>query len=334
MQTGTALPTGYYSSVATGPYDQKAYPTNMYWEQKSGFSNDNALQATYQRLFHRGIANLGSFTSPYGTLGTYVLPPARPQGIASYSSWRGLDRYQNYHFDSAIPLQHITFNGIVDLPFGRGKRFLGNSGRFLDRLVGGFQLAGDGSIFSTDFQPASGNWGPTNPFQTYKHNAPITDCRSGVCHKSFEWFNGYVAPTANATVDCSNGKCVSGLPSNWAPYATPIDNTPGTTNYGNNNVLVTLANGTSSTIPFSPGQQGANPFSNKFLMGPYNYTIDLSVFKVLPITERVNLRINVDAFNALNMQGYNLPNTTDGTESLLTSYNTPRQLQFTMRLSF
>jgi hypothetical protein len=65
-----------------------------------------------------------------------------------------------------------------------------------------------------------------------------------------------------------------------------------------------------------------------------NYTIDLSVYKVLPITERVNLRFNMDAFNALNVQGYNNPSTTDGTESLLSSNNTARQVQLTMRLTF
>jgi hypothetical protein len=82
-----------------------------------------------------------------------------------------------------------------------------------------------------------------------------------------------------------------------------------------------------------------NPFSHTVLNGPINWTIDLSVFKVFPITEKVNLRFNVDAFNALNMQGYNNPNPTDGTEAVepngvSSSHNTPRQLQFTARLTF
>jgi hypothetical protein len=44
--------------------------------------------------------------------------------------------------------------------------------------------------------------------------------------------------------------------------------------------------------------------------------------------------VNVDAFNAFNIQGRVNPNTTDGTESLQTSYWTPRQIQFSARLSF
>jgi hypothetical protein len=77
-----------------------------------------------------------------------------------------------------------------------------------------------------------------------------------------------------------------------------------------------------------------NPYSHTYLMGPYNWSADLSLFKVFPITESVNLRINVDAFNAFKVQGYTNPNSVTGIQNFLTSYNTPRQLQFTARLSF
>jgi hypothetical protein len=46
--------------MATGPYDQTAWG-NFGWYTKSGWSNDNALQATSQRLFHRGIAYQASY---------------------------------------------------------------------------------------------------------------------------------------------------------------------------------------------------------------------------------------------------------------------------------
>lgn len=373
--TGTTPPTGgastigtnQYSTTATGPYDKTTWG-NSTWDVKNGWSNDNALQVNYQRLFHRGVAYqvtyvwskpfrvggnyfrdatiepsadylgglgaLGSWTSPYGTVITPALPPARPTGTPDWAEYHNLDRFEAYKVDTAIPLQHVQFNGIVDLPFGRGKRFFGNANRLTDELVGGFEIAGDGSIISQDFQPTYTNWGPTNPLHTYKHGARITDCRTGVCRESFEWFNGYISPTKNGNNPACTSECVEDLPSNWQPYETPIDNTPGTANYGANSVLVGLLNRTTQTQAFSPGPFGSNPFSSTILHGPMNYSIDLSLFKVFLITEKVNLRVNVDAFNALNQQGYLNPNTTDGTESLLSSYWTARQLQFTMRLSF
>jgi hypothetical protein len=384
MQTGIVPPTGgasvigtpqqnTYASTAQGPYDQTKYSGSNLWQAKDGWSNDNALQVNYQRLFHRGVAyqvsyvwskpmRLGGNSSRdglvytaaayLGGMGTVTtmtsaypitapnLPPARPFGIAPYADWKKLAKYEQYILDSAIPLHHITFNGIVDMPFGTGKRFLGNSNRFMNEVVGGWQIAGDGSIATQDFQPTATNWGPTNPIKVYKHNARITDCRSGVCHESFEWFNGYIAPTVNASVACTTN-CVSGLPSNWTPYQTPIDTVPSSgANYNTNNVVVNLTNGTPNTTGYAPYPSGAsgpataNPFSHTFLMGPTNWTIDASVFKVFPITERMNLRFNMDVFNALNMQGYLNPSSADGTESLLSSANSPRQVQLTLRLTF
>ena len=370
----------YINATAPGPWDSGVYGKNVF-DTRSGFSNDYALEVNYQRLFHHGIAyqilytrsnpfraggnysNDGTFYPaadyvnsglgtmapvPNGTVVTPVMPPPPPAGMAHYNTgnsppvptmgWRALDKYENYITDTAIPKTHIFFNGIVDLPFGRGKKFLRNSNRFVNEVVGGFQIAGDGSILSQDFQPSNGNWGPTNPIRVYKHSAPITDCRSNTCYKAYQWYNGYIAPT----VQNAATKGVSGLPSNYVPYETPIDNSGLATdkNYGTNNVNVTLLNSKVQTVAFSPGPQAANPFYHAFLDGPNNWTTDLSIFKVFPITEAVNLRFNVDAFNAFNVQGYSNPNTTDGTEQVVpgvgqaSSYNTPRQVQFTLRLSF
>jgi hypothetical protein len=177
----------------------------------------------------------------------------------------------------------------------------------------------------------------------YKGGQSITDCRSGVCHKAKLWFNGYIAPgVINAA-----SKGVSGLPSDYVAnqadspaYSRPIDTDITTTNYNTNYVDVTLANGTTTKVAFSPGPAGTHPYGHTYLNGPYNWTTDLSLFKVFPITEKTNLRFNIDAFNALNVQGYNNPDSTTGIEQIepgtgvASSYNTPRQVQFTLRYTF
>ena len=125
------------------------------------------------------------------------------------------------------------------------------------------------------------------------------------------------------------------------PYQTPIDNTPGTPNYGNNNVTVQLANGSTTQTGYSPGP-GTNPFSKTVLNGPFNYIAAASIFKVFPIKENVNLRFNMDVFNVLNNQGYLNPNGTDGTESLQSAYwnnangngTGPRVMQLSLRLNY
>lgn len=389
MQKGIVPPTGgasvlgtpqqnTYSTTATGPWDQTFFGSTMLYNEWEGWTNDNALQASYQRLFNHGIAyqimyvwsrplrvggnyyidstlyplpdylvtsgNLSTMTSPFGTVGATPVPPSNPPGFSSINSTHQMNRYENYFLDPAIPLQHVNFNGIVDLPVGKGKKLLGDANRLLNELVGGFQLAGDGQVISQSFQPTATNWGATSPITRYKHAAKVMDCRSGNCYKAYEWFNGYIAPTAISGNACAtSSKTVSGLPSNWTPYQTPVDNTCGTANYGTNNVQVTAATlnaGNPVTVAFSPGPTGANQYSRTVLKGPMNYNIDLSLFKVFPITERTSLRFNMDAFNALNIQGYTNPNVTDGVEQVqpgagvATSYWSPRQIQLTLRLNF
>jgi hypothetical protein len=371
-----------YAATGEGVYDQVTYGGGSWMQLKSGWSNDNIFQANYQRLFHHGAAyqisydwqkpmraggnggrdgniypsqvyvnsGLGTVTPIASGAGTGVapsLPPPRPTGIASYASFRALNRYENYMEDTGIPLQHVQFNGIIDLPFGRGKRFLGNSNRFLDELVGGYQLAGAGSITSQDFAVSNSNWGPTNPVHLYKHGAKITDCRSGNCYPAYEWFNGYIAPTVVANNPCSTAsgsKVVSGLPSGWLPSQSPIDTVCGDKYYGTNDVNVTLANGTVvkavSYAPAPSGSYGGNPYSHTVLNGPMFWSADLSLFKVFPITERTSLRFNLDAFNAFNVQGFTNPGTTDGVEQIVpggagaSSKNGPREIQLSLRLNF
>jgi hypothetical protein len=286
-----------------------------------------------------------------------------------------LNRWQNYMVDTNTPPQHLQFNGLIDFPFGRGKRWLSGVNKPLDEIVGGWQIAASGNLTVKDFAVLTTNWGPTSKLVRYKKSAPVTDCTSGSCVKEYEWFNGYIAPTALANNTCSAGlaKVVSGLPSSWAPYQTPLDTyclppqngktvlDPGGY-YGDNDVAMSGVTGPSypgnkpqkdgtvigyGVVP-SNNDNGAsestidvtNPYAHTILNGPLNWGVDASLFKVFPIKESMNLRINVDAFNAFNNQGLANPSSTTGETCVqagttqCSSYNTPRQLQISARFTF
>jgi Carboxypeptidase regulatory-like domain len=365
-ETGLPAPSGTYSTTGEGPYDQTLYAggcgtgASQAIDQTTGWSNDNSLQVEYQRMFHRGFAYQINYawSKPFRIGGNWardstVSPfadflsgfgPAKPDNVPSYGMTHELNRFENYKVDTGIPKHHINFNAVYELPVGRGKRFLGNANFLWNEVVGGFQIAGSGQVVSQDFTITSSNWGQTAPLHIYKHGAKITDCRSGVCHPSFLWFNGYIAPTVNANTGCTS-KCVSGLPADYVPYQTPIDNTPGTPNYGstttNNYVTVPQNSGKPIQVAYSPGP-GTNPFSKTVLNGPFNYIAAVSLFKVFPIKESVNLRFTMDVFNILNDQGYLNPSGTDGTENLQSAYwnnangngTGPRVMQLSLRLSY
>ena len=374
LNTDTAVPSAN-GAIATRPYDTKTWGNNT-WDVKDGWSNDNALQATYQRLYHHGLSyqinyvwskpfRLGgnyfrdgtvytaanflgvapaaagtSYTpSSGGTVISPALPPKAPAGTASWAEYHDLVKFEQYKVDTAVPKQHITFNAVYDLPFGRGKQFLGGVNKIADEAVGGWEIAGAGQVVTQDFAPNSGNWGATNPVTYYKNGVTVTDCTSTAagCQKEKLWFNGYIAP---GKIGGSTG--VSGLPSGYvAGQATsPAYSSPINTIAGNNNVDIHgPTNFLGQAFAPSPSNFGTNPYSRTILNGPINYNVDLSVFKVFPITEQAALRFNVDAFNALNIQGYQNPNTTTGEiaiqpNGLSSSYWTPRQIQLTLRLQF
>lgn len=344
-RTGTTPPTGALAAVATRPYNNTTWG-GITQSTKYGFSNDSALQFNYQRPYRKGFGYQAfyvysrAFRVGGNTFRDNILYPAElfapgaiPQGMdvgTQFEPSREFNRWQNYRPDTAIPLHRMSFNGLVDVPFGKGRHFLKNANRFLDAVFGGYQIAFTGTLVSQSFQVANSNYGATSPVKEYKDKVPVTDCRSGVCRPAFMWFNGYLAPTViNAAT-----RGVQGVPADYVPYLAPINNTPGAANFGNNNVSQRLANGQNVTVPFSPGPAGARPYNAFVLQGPKNFQTNLSLYKEFTITERFRLRFNVDAFNAFNMQGMVNPNASDGIQLLQQSYWTPRQVQFTGRLSF
>lgn len=348
------------SSLLRQPYSSVYSGGGLVSDDRNGFSNYNALQVNYQRLYKNGYAyqlyyvfarawRVGGNAFRDGTI--YPAADYAP-GTFNNLDYNMLNSEENYQIDTAIPEHHIAFNGIVDLPFGRGKKFLGNSNKFVNEVVGGFQIAFDGNITTQYFKPSTGNWGGANPLGTgslnkihiYKKKYKVMDCSSGTCRPGYLWYNGFISPLL-INNPCGSNNVISGIPTNYEPDETPINMNPGTITcngtkavasnreYLSNNVPVTLNDGSVTTVGYSPGPAGLNPFSHTVLRGPWNWNSDISLFKVFPIKEGMFFRVNVDAFNAFNHQG-NVNPGSNGIMYLDTSYNTPRQIQITARLTF
>lgn len=358
-----------YAATALGPYDQTTWGSGNVIRNQSGWSVYNALELGYQRIYHHGfgyqisyvyakpmraggdqsasvypyenypgvIGSKGILSSPYGTIGyTPVAPPSLPSNQPDWKDYHAMDRYQVYQLDNTSPVQHVKANWVADIPIGRHELLFSNMNRYLNAVLGGFQIAGDFQMISQIFHAPTGSWGTTNPLHVYKHKYPIQDCRSGVCYNGYLWFNGFI-PASQGTNCTSN--CVNGLPGNYAPVQQPIDVDPTSPYYLTDTVNVKLSDGTSVVSTYDGGPQGASYLAKKWLNGPNNWNADLSIFKVVPIKGTMSLRFNVDAFNVFNVQGYNNPGG-DGVELVqagvgqASSYWTPRQIQLTARFTF
>ncbi len=328
-------------------------------QRRTGYSTDNAGQINLQRSYDKGYGYqvYYVFSSAFRNGGnafrdSFVYPLQDYAPGYAPGSLDEENRNANYLRNTSTPVHRIRWNFVVDVPVGRGKRYLTNLPKWANEIVGGLQFAGAGTIFSQQFQLTASNYGPTAPLVVYKHKNPIQDCHTGICYGGYQYFNGYLPSNL---INTSNGYI--GVNTANQPYQCPVDTRPTVTsaptcgqplpagiptitnsNYGSNNVVggVTLANGTvAQNVGFAPAPSNfANPNFRRIIQGPFVFNQDLSIFKVFPITERVNFKLNVDLFNAFNNQGDVNPNATSGIQLFTASVNAARQLQLTGRISF
>jgi hypothetical protein len=222
----------------------------------------------------------------------------------------------------------------VDLPFGKGKRLLDTKNRWVNLVAGGWQVAGLGSWRSRWFQLPDTNWGPTGKPEYYGTKYKVQDCRSGQCFDGYLYYNGYISAQV-----LNQPRGILGVPNNYVASHRPVNPAPapGQTSdlpqnfWDTNFVDMRLNNG--STVRTNVNTF-LHPWRTQIAPGPWNFNMDASLFKFIPISERVRLRLNFDAFNVFNMPGIPMPDAGTGIISLRNSNNGPRQIQITGRLEW
>src|SRR6202012_3750284 len=137
------------------PYS--AWPHDITAGVHAFWSQYQALQVRYEQRSVRGLTLLNSFTWSHSldnasaSLEGNTPSPQDANNIAA-------DYSQS---DYNLPIANIT-SLVYDLPFGHGKQFLGQSGRVMNAVVGGWQLSGintmqAGTPFNLTYTPNSAN---------------------------------------------------------------------------------------------------------------------------------------------------------------------------------
>ncbi len=353
------LPSGTFGSVADRPYDKNAY-TNVNFITKTGQITTNTFTIEGERRFSKGIGFQlfytltnsirlagNSFRDGAGTLPSQFLPGTVPTDLAE------LNRFLNYARDTAIPKHRVRWNFLYQMPFGKGRHFLNNNNKFLNGAIGGWQLAGVGTVVSSWFALSTANWSAFGPVEVYGKQYPILDCRSTAagatkaneerCYSGYLYYNGYISQrqiNSKNAAGLRNG--VYGLPDSYKPFSQPItpwplggsSTDPGANLFDTNNVQIRLSNGSLQQVAYDTG---LHPYRNQFRLGPMNWNQDASLQKTFRIGESLRIRGTFDVFNVFNTQGLNTP-AADGIASLQNSYGgfgfKPRQVQVSMRIDW
>ncbi len=215
-------------------------------------------------------------------------------------------------------------SGGYELPFGKGKRFAGNSSKLADTAIGGWSL----------------NW-----IATLEGGQPITlSCPSG--------------PTAGT--GCFDVR----VPGQSQKLGLHKDSNGQLNWFGNPGAFqqpcLLGTNGAGAVVPVPDSPAGCVPLSGLASLGgglgtttaPGVTKFDLSLFKSIPINERFSMQFRAEMFNILNHPNFNAPgfggngvvaisNSTNFTSSNFGEIGStrdapydPRQIQFALKLYY
>jgi hypothetical protein len=345
---GVPRPTGTFAGTATRTFEKTMFG-DIEEYQKTGWSNAQNFQFEFQRRFSKGwgfqIFHVMSNVLKSGGSGwedDVLVPPEvyMPGAVPADNNERA--KFLFYRRDIDIPKHRTNWNWIVDLPFGRGKKWMAGANGLVNRVVGGWQIAGQGSITSTWWSLPTANWAFPNPLEIYGTKYPVQDCRSGVCYDGYLYYNGYIPANRINSVDAQgrpNG--VMGVPDNYKPAHSPLFPTPkngGSTAdpnypyYESNTIWIPMKDG---SLQRTTADTGLHPWRNQFFSGLNNWFQSASLFKTIPVNESMFFRLTIDFFNVFNMPGIpKTPNNSTGIIDAQTSGNGARSLQFGLRLTW
>ncbi len=320
-------------NIVAGTVGTDARRFNPNWnatvESHVGFSNSHSFQLEVQRRFNHGFSfqafyvhNHAMTTTDEAGYGSGGGGATAPEGkVVLGNPNLSMDQRLRlvYANSNAIPPHQINWNGIYDLPFGKGKKFGNQASKPLNALIGGWQVAFIGNW-------RSGQWMGVSNY-LWSDPSLSADQRLNLKYggkNQILYFKGDFTPTSASNVDQATLQAL--VPVNRAqraihPVGTAFDN----------RVQMKLADGKVVSIGI-----GDNTSWNarNFLLGPRAWGQDLSAFKYFDITERVKVRLTGDFFNAFNHPNTALPNATSGLMDLSTQNNDPRIIQISARLEW
>jgi hypothetical protein len=288
-------------------YPRIPFDLGNYYGNDAG-STYHAFEVKVEKRFSQGLQFISHYTFSHAynyDNNYYAVKPS--------VAWGPVDFNRN---------QVFVFNTVYELPFGKGKAFLGNSSKAMDYLVGGWQLS------NTTNWSSGLPWTPSFSGCGNEQDAGI--CRPNIASGSFHTGVGSFDPIAHTVT-----------------YFTPV----ATMAYPNADTLAlgtdacTLARPASGPFVTNAcgtlGNLGRNSFH-----GPAGFYSDMSMSKKFRITERLAAQFRADAFNVFNHPVYafsanngastciDCQGGNNGKITSLEGGTTMRQLQFAIRFDF
>src|SRR5262245_32931345 len=305
---------------------------------RTGYSNTHSGQLELERRFANGLAfqwfyvyvcsltttDAGGFTSGNTAINSGAGGGQVPENIQLFGAPNLSydERLRLVYFRSTeIPPHRIRYNAIYDLPFGRGKKIGGGASGFLNQVIGGWQVATIGDWKSGNLMSVSTG---LYQFGDVRIDADKRPEMTIFGQRQRLWFRGDFNPASATNV--TGGNLTNLIPVDRGQrVAHPLG--PNFTNQ----IPLTLANGTVRNVPIG---ELYNYSPRASFLGPGAWNVDLSLFKNFRFSEQKNIRFTADFFNFFNHPNDVNPDSTTGLQDLSRQVNSPRTIQFSLRIEW
>jgi Carboxypeptidase regulatory-like domain/TonB dependent receptor len=262
-----------------------------------GSSWYNSMQARLERRFSGG----------YTLLGTYTLS----RSMEEISLLNPTDTKFERRLSGADSTHRINLSGIYELPWGRGRKFGSNWGKWADALLGGFQLNGL-YYYATGTPITLGN---------VYYNGDIKNLKMTINSRTIG---------ALGTSNITDNVFQTGLTGLGFYFQDATVQTNGALDYTKqrNDARINLANNL-RTLPTRVSNLRNQPVN----------LVDLSLIKNFAFTETVKLQLRIEAINAFNHWQFQAPdlgprNSTFGRVTNSSQIHLPREYQLGLKLLF
>lgn len=283
-----------------------------------GYYNYNSLQIELRRRFTQGLYFQANYTFSKNLTNTIGSANSPLDGQSQFEPFLDINNRQFDNQRADFDQTHVfNFNGVYQLPFGRGKTFL-NQGGLVDKIFGGFELSGIVNWTSgipITFVDSRGtlNRGARSGRQTASSNLTRDELQAliGVFEANGNIY--FIDPSILAPADTVGaGSATSGF--GREPFAGQVFFNP------------------------NPGQTGN--LGRTQVNGPGYFNLNAALLKNISFSESIRVQLRAEAFNLLNNVNINLGggsqylNINSATFGQATSATTPRILQFAARFEF
>jgi hypothetical protein len=271
-----------------------------------GSYNYNSLQIEVRRRFANGLYFQANYTFSKNltdAIGT------TQQLFEPYldNNNKHLD-YQRADFDQT----HVfNFNGIYQLPFGKGKMFL-NQGGWVDKIFGGFEISGLMQLTTgapITFVDTRGTFNRTGRSARQTPTSALSNAEIRALSGVFRAPNGNIY-FIDPSILNGNGQASAG-------YGTAAF--PG-------QVFFNVEAGQTGNV------------ARALIDGPSYFNVNLALLKSIRFTETMRLQLRMETFNVFNktnfIQNTQFANINSATFGQITNTFDPRQVQFAARFEF